>query len=70
MLLNQYQAQDQAFDKLDCPCIKSTECKRIAELLTIAKELSRNQPERKEVITYIRSQICDSENQGVRCCQS
>ena len=67
-LLNQYRTYDATNEDLDCPCIKATECKRILELLTKAKEISKIHPERKEVITYIRNQTCDKENQGVRCC--
>jgi len=67
-LLNQYQASDATNVDIECPCIKATECKRTLELLTKAKELSKLHPERKEVITYIRSQICDQSNQGVKCC--
>ena len=67
-LLNQYRTYDATNEDLDCPCIKATECKRILELLTKAKELSKIHPERKEVINYIRNQTCDKENQTVRCC--
>ena len=67
-LLNQYQMADAISNDDHCPCIKATECKRIIELLTKAKELPRIHPERKEVINYIRNQTCDTENQTVRCC--
>ena len=67
-LLNQYRTSDATNEDLDCPCIKATECKRIIEILTKAKELSKIHPERKEVINYIRNQTCDKENQTVRCC--
>ena len=68
-LLNQYRISDANNEGLDCPCIKVTECKQTLELLEKAKELPKIHPERKEVITYIRNQTCDKENQGVRCCQ-
>ena len=67
-LLNQYQTTDATNENLNCPCIKATECKRILELVTKAKELPRIHPERKEVINYIKNQTCDKENQTVRCC--
>ena len=64
-LLNQYRATDAT----NCPCIKATECKRISELLTKAKKLPRNHPERNEAITYLKNLTCDKENQkGLRCC--
>ena len=79
-LIDQYKASDANNEKLDsslnfgtrttrdCPCVKATQCKRMDTLLTNAKELSRVHPERKEIINYIRSQICDAKNQAVRCC--
>ena len=79
-LIDQYKASDANNEKLDsslnfgtgttsdCPCVKATQCKRILTLLNIAKDLSRAHPERKEIITYIRSQICDNGSQTVRCC--
>jgi len=70
-LLNQYRATDATIAALqvDCPCTKATECKRISELLTKAKKLPRNHPERNEAITYLKNLTCDKENQkGLRCC--
>ena len=79
-LIDQYKASDATNKKLDaslvnptlttndCPCVKATQCKRIFTLLTKAKDISRAHPERKEIINYIRSQICDAKNQAVRCC--
>ena len=79
-LIDQYKASDANNEKLDsslnfgtgttsdCPCVKATQCKRMLTLLENAKELSRAHPERKEIISYIRSKICDVNNQGVRCC--
>ena len=70
-LIDQYKASDATNKKLDdCPCVNATQCKRMAPLLAISKELSRGHPERKEVINYMRSQICDAKNQAVRCCRS
>ena len=79
-LIDQYKASDATNKKLDaslvnptlttndCSCVKATQCKRIVTLLTKAKDISRAHPERKEIINYIRSQICDAKNQAVRCC--
>ena len=79
-LIDQYKASDANNEKLDsslnfgtgttsdCPCVKATQCKRTFTLITILNDLSRTHPERKEIITYIRSQICDAKNRAVRCC--
>merc|ERR1739848_775955 len=32
------------------------------------KGLSRSHPERSSIMTYVKSQICDEQNQKVRCC--
>ena len=71
MLIDQYKALDAINDKLDdCPCVKSTQCKRMVPLLTKAKVLIRTHPERRAVISYIRSQTCDTSNRAVKCCST
>ena len=52
----------------DCPCINVLKCNRTKELAEKVKQLSKLHPERKTFILYLRSLICDKENQGVRCC--
>ena len=52
----------------DCPCVHVLECERTKSLLELMKGLSRSHPERSSIMTYIKSQICDEENQKVRCC--
>ena len=52
----------------DCPCVHVLECERTKSLLELMKGLSRSHPERSSIMTYVKSQICDEQNQKVRCC--
>ena len=78
-LIRQYKASDATNDKLDasftgtsttndCPCVKPTQCKRMAYLFQNLALFSKSHPERKGIITYIRSKICPGKNQVIRCC--
>ena len=51
-----------------CECVSVTKCPRTNELLDKISTLSRLHPQRKTLISYIRSLICDTKNRGVRCC--
>ena len=52
----------------DCQCINILKCVRTNELVEKLKLLSKIHPERRTFISYFHSLICDSKNQGVRCC--
>ena len=50
MLIDQYKALDAINDKLDdCPCVKSTQCKRMVPLLTKAKVLRTHPSQGKRI---------------------
>ena len=52
----------------ECECVNVTKCPRTSEVLDKISTLSRLHPQRKTLISYIRSLICDTKNRGVRCC--
>ena len=52
----------------ECECVSVTKCPRTSEVLDKISTLSKFHPQRKTLISYIRSLICDTKNRGVRCC--
>ena len=52
----------------ECECVSVTKCARTSEVLDKINTLSKLHPQRKTLISYIRSLICDTKNRGVRCC--
>ena len=60
-------SQDSDSDE-ECECVNVTKCPRTSEVLDKISTLSRLHPQRKTLISYIRSLICDTKNRGVRCC--
>ena len=60
-------SQDSDSDE-ECECVNVTKCPRTNEVLDKISTLSRLHPQRKTLISYIRSLICDTKNRGVRCC--
>ena len=52
----------------ECECVSVTKCPRTSEVLDKISTLSKLHPQRKTLISYIRSLICDTKNRGVRCC--
>ena len=60
-------SQDSDSDE-ECECVSVTKCPRTNEVLDKISTLSRLHPQRKTLISYIRSLICDTKNRGVRCC--
>ena len=52
----------------ECECVHVDNCARTKEVLDKISTLSKLHPQRKTLISYIRSLICDTKNRGVRCC--
>ena len=52
----------------ECPCIDVKKCERTKNLIDYANTMSKFHPQRKGIITYMRSQICDLKNRRITCC--
>ena len=52
----------------ECPCVDVRKCERTKNLLDYIGTMSKFHPQRKGIITYMRSQICDPKNRGITCC--
>ena len=54
----------------ECPCIELQKCERTNNLFEYLNTLSNYHPQRKGLITYLRTQICDVKMgiKWVKCC--
>ena len=77
-LIKEYEISDTVNDDIntrlesaipfECPCVDVQKCERTKNLLDYIGTMSKFHPERKGIITYIRSQICDPKNRRITCC--
>ena len=77
-LIKEYEISDTVNDDIntrlesaipfECPCVDLQKCERTKNLLDYIGTMSKFHPQRKGIITYIRSQICDPKNRRITCC--
>jgi hypothetical protein len=78
-LVNEYKVNDNINNEIgtmsfgsgmlyDCQCVNVMKCVRTKQLMEQNNGLSRFHPQRSNTISYIKSLLCDKENQEVRCC--
>ena len=73
-LIKEYEISDNVNDDIntrlesaipfECPCIDVQKCERTKNLLDYMGTMSKFHPQRKGIITYMRSQICTDANRG------